>query len=62
MIGDEMQRFLSEMMNTAERTGAFRMHFATAREAFNIALAAVDGKSGDPGQYRDYRLKAIMKE
>lgn len=60
MIGDEMQRFLENLLELAERSGEFKLHFTTAREAFNIALAAVDGRAGDPGQYRDYRLRPIM--
>lgn len=32
------------------------LHYVTAREMYNIAIAALDGKSGDPGEYRDYRL------
>lgn len=32
------------------------LHYVTAREAYNIIQAAVDGKSGNPGAYRDYRL------
>jgi hypothetical protein len=32
----------------------FRLHFATAREAYNIAKAAEAGRSGDPGDYRDF--------
>jgi hypothetical protein len=35
---------------------AYALHYVTAREMFNIALAAMDGKIGDPGAYRDYRL------
>ncbi len=34
----------------------WKLHYVTAREMFNIAIAAMDGKTGDPGQYRDYRL------
>ena len=49
-------------MAAGERTGAFKVHFATAREAFNLALAAVDGRTGEPHQYRDYRLRLIMHE
>jgi hypothetical protein len=30
------------------------LHYVTAREMFNVASAAMDGKSGDPSQYRDY--------
>jgi hypothetical protein len=29
----------------------------TAREMVNIIWAACDGKDGNPGEYRDYRLK-----
>lgn len=61
VIGEEMKRFLLEVLEFAERTGQFKIHFATAREMFNIAMAAVDGQSGDPALYRDYRLRQIMK-
>lgn len=61
MIGDEMRRFLDTVIELGEQTGSFKIHFATAREAFNIAMAASDGRDGDPGQYRDYRLQQIMR-
>ena len=35
----------------------WKLHYASARELFNIAIAAMDGKSGDPGDHRDYILK-----
>jgi hypothetical protein len=62
MIGEDMQRFLEAVLEESERGGEFKLHFATAREAFNIAMAAVDGHSGEPGPYRDYMLRPIMKE
>jgi hypothetical protein len=62
MIGDAMQRFLENLLELGERSGSFKLHFTTAREAFNIALAAIDGRLGAPGQYRDYRLRPIMRE
>lgn len=31
-----------------------RLHYVTAREMFNVARAAMDGKSGDPSAYFDY--------
>jgi hypothetical protein len=34
----------------------WKLHYVTAREMYNIALAAMDGKTGNPGDYRDYRL------
>ncbi len=61
-IGDGVRRFWSEALEESERTGRYRIHFASAREAFNISMAAVDGLSGDPQQYRDYRLRPVMSE
>ncbi|HEV7375801.1 MAG TPA: hypothetical protein VGN95_13860 [Pyrinomonadaceae bacterium] len=61
VIGDVMRRFLEETLELAERTGEFKLHFASARESFNIAMAAVDGLRGDPHLYRDYLLHSIRK-
>jgi hypothetical protein len=59
MFGASMQRFLEELLRK-DRTGAvYKVHFVTAREMVNIALAACDGKDGDPGAFRDYRLKLV---
>jgi hypothetical protein len=62
VIGDPMRRSLEELLEYSTRTGEFKVHFATAREAFNIAMAAVDGHEGNPNRYRDYRLRLIMNE
>jgi hypothetical protein len=59
-IGEGARRFWSEALEESERTGRYRIHFASAREAFNISMAAVDGRGGDPHQYRDYSLRPIM--
>jgi hypothetical protein len=32
------------------------LHYVTAREMYNIAMAAMEGKDGDPGAYRDHVL------
>jgi hypothetical protein len=34
-----------------------RLHYVTAREMFNVARAAMDGKSGDPSAYYDHVIK-----
>ncbi len=60
VIGEGIRRALSEIMEHSVRTGEFDIHFASAREAFNIVLAAVDGQKGNPNQYRDYKLRSIM--
>jgi hypothetical protein len=55
-IGDPMRRFLENVLEESE-TKQFKVHFASAREAFNMVLAAIDGKKGEPGEYRDYHLR-----
>ena len=51
--GRAMHRILTEQYNDGTR---WRLHYVTARELFNVAKAAIAGKAGDPGQYRDYAL------
>ncbi len=60
-LGPQTLKFWSEAIESADRNGRRRIHFVTAREAFNIAMAAVDGYEGDPHLYRDYRLRQIRK-
>lgn len=62
VIGEAARRFWSEMLEHGTRTGEFQIHFATAREAFNIAIAACDGLEGEPHRYRNYELQPIMKK
>jgi hypothetical protein len=58
MLGAPLQRFLEAA--TADRSIA--LHFVTAREMVNVILAACDGRDGNPGDYRDYRLRLIAKQ
>lgn len=62
MIGEQLKRFMNDVLELAEKTGTFKIHFASAREAFNMVMAAIDGHGGNPNDYRDYRLQQIMKE
>ena len=56
MLGAPIRHFLRTLLDAA-RDGGDRVHFVTAREMVNIALAACDGRDGDPGAYREYRLR-----
>jgi hypothetical protein len=56
VIGAPMRGFLRELVEGAEQRGEI-LHFVSAREMVNIILAACDGREGNPGEYRDYRLK-----
>ena len=61
-IGEGAKRFFSEIIENGEKTGNYQVHFATAREAFNMVLAAIDGQTGIPNDFRNYRLRSIMSE
>ncbi len=61
-IGEDVRRFFHQIIENGEKTGKYKVHFASAREAFNMVLAAIDGKEGNPNEFRDYRLKSIMSE
>lgn len=56
MLGATVQRFLREFIEGAGQRSE-TLHFVSAREMVNIMLAACDGREGNPGDYRDYRLK-----
>ena len=51
--GFELHRALASEYNDGRR---FVLHYVTAREMFNIALAAMHGHAGNPDRYRDYSL------
>jgi hypothetical protein len=56
VLGAPMRKFLCDLVSGADARKD-TVHFVSAREMVNIVLAACDGREGDPGQYRDYRLK-----
>lgn len=61
-IGERAKAFFSEIVEYGARKGNFDVYFASAREAFNMTTAAIDGQKGSPGKYRDYKLRLIMDE
>jgi hypothetical protein len=54
--GSSMQKFLRELVQGADERNEI-LHFVTAREMVNIIFAACDSRDGNPGAYRNYRLK-----
>jgi hypothetical protein len=46
---------LASLAETCRKRG-IALHYMTAREAYNVAKAAEDGKVGDPEDYRDYKI------
>jgi hypothetical protein len=59
MLGNQIAGFLQELIEDSRASG-YALHFVTAREMVNLALAACDGRGGNPGDYRDYRLRLIQ--
>ncbi len=60
VLRSPMQRFLEELTSGATESAEI-LHFVSAREMANIALAACDGREGNPGDYRDYRYKLARR-
>lgn len=54
LLGDVMRATLETLLAIYGDGQRYRLHFATAREAANIILAAVEGHGGDPGQFRNH--------
>jgi len=54
MLGPETQAFHRDLLAHYNDGQCYRLHYVTAREMVNIIHAAEDGKTGNPGQYRDY--------
>jgi len=61
-IGGDAREFFSKIIENGEKSGDYKVYFASAREAANMVFAAADGQKGTPDKFRDYRLKAIMEE
>lgn len=59
-IGETARRFFGDLVDESEKANQFKVHFATAREAFNIVSAAIGGHNGDPNNFRDHILRPIM--
>ncbi len=59
MLGSPLQQFLRQLVQDTQSNAKYSLHFVTAREMVNILLAACDGHTGNPGDYRDYRLLPI---
>lgn len=51
LLGEPMRRFHESLARLGDD---FRIHYVTAREMANLAHAAEDGLSGEPGAHRDH--------
>ena len=56
LLGDDGRQMYMQLVDKFSYPD-YRLHFVTAREAYNIAAAAIDGHGGNPNDYRDYKIK-----
>jgi hypothetical protein len=53
VLGPDFDRALTYLEQKYNDGRRYRLHYVTAREAYNLARAAADGAMGDPEQYFD---------
>jgi hypothetical protein len=56
MLLGEPQRRFHDALAALGRSGRYAVHYVTARELFNLARAAMDGRAGEPDRWRDYEI------
>ena len=61
VLGDETDRMFSYLERAYNDGINYKLHYVTAREAYNMVKAAEDGLSGDPNQFRDYLIPHPLK-
>ncbi|MDT8390807.1 MAG: hypothetical protein RRC34_09910 [Lentisphaeria bacterium] len=54
LLGEAMRQTHARLQTKYNDGITYRLHYVTAREMANIAFAAMAGKTGDPGDYRDF--------
>lgn len=57
LLGEGGRRLHEELTGRYNDGQRWRLHYVTAREMFNIAVAAMDGHAGDPSAFRDHILR-----
>jgi hypothetical protein len=62
LLGDPLREFFGHALREYNDGITCRLHFVSAREMVNIIHAAEDGKTGDPGPFRDYRYRRLSPQ
>jgi hypothetical protein len=61
-LGPHFDSALSHLETAYNDRTHYILHYVTAREAFNLVRAAIDGKRGDPRQYYDYVIPPYIAD
>ncbi len=56
VTGPQFDTLLSAFEREYNDGRRYVLHYVTARQAYNLAMAAADGRGGDPEQFLDYRV------
>lgn len=57
LLGEPMDAMFSYLETRYNDGRDYVLHYVSAREMYNIARAAEDGKRGNPHEYRDYEIR-----
>ena len=57
MLGDHIVHLHESLAHKHNDGKRWKLHYVTAREMFNVARAAMDGKKGEPSDWFDYEVK-----
>jgi len=60
ILGDNIDQMLTEVESKYNDGVKYRLHYMTAREAFNVVRAAEAGLGGNPNNYRDFVIKPYL--
>ena len=55
-LHDALRAFVARPRAARDDRQQWFLHYVTAREMYNVAMAAIDGHSGNPNAYRDHVL------
>ncbi len=58
MLGEHIRRFHQAITTKYNDGTKWKLHYVTAREMYNVARAAMDGRAGEPHAYFDYEIPA----
>jgi hypothetical protein len=60
ILGENIDRMLTEVEEKYNNKNNYRLHYMTAREAYNVIKAAEQGLKGNPHDYRDFIIKDYL--
>ncbi len=56
LLDGPLSKTYAYLEQLCEKCEDLSLHYVSAREMANLAFAAIDGKSGNPNEYRDYHI------